>query len=763
MRNKRVILFITFLIILTWISQSFSLSKPTHEAINQYIAQNTVNDFSLNTYLKNNLGFNAGEEEPLIGVDSKGIETEKRVFEWFGYGGIQEDIPPEKAFSLSGAITFLSNNGRANNHFHNPLITDWNNAGLNKTIKLLLDPVNIISFIPFIASGTCNYTLIPFVIECGFTGQSSVLWSQNPDQDPNQEVGGEWSWQDAREYFYIALTGRDFAGSDMPLLPDETEEEKRERYFADTFRAVGQLMHLVHDASVPEHTRNDIHVRPAYEGVVENIRNTTTQWNDWMNNPISFDKSILDIPSGHPSAQVPISRIIDTDLYTGNNPEVTTTFGSLQYIGIAEYTNANFFSKDTIDASNFPNPQITQDTPIVERMITNTRTGTIYSRRYYSGYISGQDYLLLAVDRLDYYRNQYPLLSVALLKIPVLDDYVYEEYADLLIPRAIGYSAGLLDYFFRGELYVALLVPSVDEVSLTFGNQNDTGSDIDTVAVFIQNNSKIDDVIEPIGEGTLTLTISYTDSTSGSTFYESADTVSVTQIPEKDSGSYFTFLFTLTSPIPTQTAEDITYYFAFRGQLGNEEDAVIGKVIKGPLLYSVSPDEGIEEEVVTLTGNNLPTIDGPFPITSEDVRFHHDLTKPYTVEVINKTDTDITVKVPNTAGLLKPGYGGQRVRNILDTGEKIYSNPVSFFPIAEGEVKNIGQTTVDVTIEAIGPIVGDYNQLPQTINISGLAPSASQPIQLMTGFTYTATANTSDTQDIELLTPDAIDFVFEVE
>ena len=121
------------------------------------------------------------------------------------------------------------------------------------------------------------------------------------------------------------------------------------------------------------------------------------------------------------------------------------------------------------------------------------------------------------------------------------------------------------------------------------------------------------------------------------------------------------------------------------------------------------------------------------------------------------------VKVPNTAGLKKPGYGGLRVRNVFGTGEKIYSNPVSFFPIAEGEVRNTGQTIVNVTIEAVKPIVGDYSPLPQTITINNLSPGVSVPIQLITGFTYKATANTTVTKDIYLLTPNAVDFIFEVQ
>ena len=36
----------------------------------------------------------------------------------------------------------------------------------------------------------------------------------------------------------------------------------------------------------------------------------------------------------------------------------------------------------------------------------------------------------------------------------VLDDRVHADYAKLLLPRAVGYSASLFDYFFRGKLNV---------------------------------------------------------------------------------------------------------------------------------------------------------------------------------------------------------------------------------------------------------------------------------------------------------------------
>ena len=224
MKSSRFIFFIITLVVLSLNSQSFSLEKTTHEAINQHIAQNSVNGFSLNTYLKNNLGFNAGKEEILVGVDAKGISSKKRIFEWFGYGGEQEDVPPENEKSWEGLKILLANKARANNHFHNPLKTNWNEAGLNDELPILGQ----------------------------FTGQSQVLWAQNT----NQHVGGKWSWQDAREYFYIALTGKDFTGNNVTPLPGETEKEKRERYYTNTFRGVGQQMHLVEDASVNYEMKN---------------------------------------------------------------------------------------------------------------------------------------------------------------------------------------------------------------------------------------------------------------------------------------------------------------------------------------------------------------------------------------------------------------------------------------------------------------------------------------------------------------------------
>jgi hypothetical protein len=97
------------------------------------------------------LGFTGGIEEELRIGDEK-----KKVFEWLGYGGIQEDIPPEDWKNIDGLITLLFNKGRANNHFHNPLITDWDSAGLNSTIDLLRKYKNL----HFVSAGFLTLFLI---------------------------------------------------------------------------------------------------------------------------------------------------------------------------------------------------------------------------------------------------------------------------------------------------------------------------------------------------------------------------------------------------------------------------------------------------------------------------------------------------------------------------------------------------------------------------------------------------------------------------
>ena len=76
-----------------------------------------------------------------------------------------------------------------------------------------------------------------------FSGMSAIDWAMQP---LNSQSCGCYSWNDVREYYYRALTSPD--------------KRTREINFAETFRGLGQLMHLVQDMSVPDHVRNSSHI-----------------------------------------------------------------------------------------------------------------------------------------------------------------------------------------------------------------------------------------------------------------------------------------------------------------------------------------------------------------------------------------------------------------------------------------------------------------------------------------------------------------------
>jgi len=95
------ILFSTFIILFSFISLCYSLDPKTHKDLNKYIASNTINGFSLDSYLRDQLGLQNGKNE---------ILDSKYVWQSLRDGGKYEDIPP------GSIIPYL----RSFHHFHNP-------------------------------------------------------------------------------------------------------------------------------------------------------------------------------------------------------------------------------------------------------------------------------------------------------------------------------------------------------------------------------------------------------------------------------------------------------------------------------------------------------------------------------------------------------------------------------------------------------------------------------------------------------------------
>lgn len=184
--------------------------------------------------------------------------------------------------------------------------------------------------------------------------------------------------------------------------------------------------------------------------------------------------------SEHPEAPIPIAGLIDTDQYAFEGP-VPALLGPHAF-GVAEVANANFLSRDTIFGF-FLRPNLTD---VGDAFIQARPDGTF---RRYGPKIARGTQTVEVIHFVAEAALAHRLAAVQATPPPgviwTLDDLVHEDYARQLIPRAIGYSAELLDYFFRGRLDVDL-VPDPFDASV--------------VRLVGSNGSP-----EPLYEGTLTL------------------------------------------------------------------------------------------------------------------------------------------------------------------------------------------------------------------------------------------------------------------
>ena len=320
------------------------------------------------------INFNQGDLNAYL-IDNLGLE-----------GGLQEALPggTPREFMKQGSSR-EDDLPRPLNHFHNPI----SNSGL---------------------------------------ALSAIKWSLRPKGD--QVLGGNYSWNDAREYYFKALTS-----------PTKAE---RDENWGKMFRALGQVMHLLQDSANPSHVRADTHL--LIDGLHDYMarRSVASYLGGGLLSP---DPSMLeqDGPAG-PNGE-PLANLFDRNIFTGGNPGGTLGAD----VGVTEYTNANFFSDDTIPGQNstslaYPNlPELVpaSTVPFGPQYLTLPRLGSPTELKARVAKFTGNQ---------SFSKFRLAGLQLDLLNQLQLDDLVYEAYSLNLIPRAVGYSAAVLDYFFRGEL-----------------------------------------------------------------------------------------------------------------------------------------------------------------------------------------------------------------------------------------------------------------------------------------------------------------------
>jgi hypothetical protein len=515
-------------------------NEVTHRDLSKYAADRSSLGKDKGDYLRN-VGFNLGLDEVLIWRGENWTATR-----WLQAGADFED-KSDWGFPAFGTT-------RSVNHFHNPL-KPWGQAGLDDW----------------------------FILH--YTGESSLLWAQDGVRQENY-IEGDWSWQKVRDYYYFALTA--------------TSDAERQANFAKTFRGLGHQIHLIQDAAQPDHVRNDAHPEDSM-GLSYGIG-----IEKWAKREFQFIKSLASGPffpqvplNTSYGGLVPITELFDADRYNGGNPSASLAQG------ISEYTNANFFSDDTIFAAEvhnvdhrhyFPYPK-KSSTDLDDYLAWNKLPETVMGEdglpetAFWIKKITDGETIEHFLKPLYLSNNIKEIVGVGSLYYRAFyrDERCHEDYAQKLIPRAVGYSAGLLNYFFRGKLEVT---------AVPVFNKN--------MIIYLRAKIKNLTPNETMKDGTFTITYSYRPTgrnpdgsediwartpavVSGTLEYGGDD-----QHPVEDT----VINFLLPTPIPKESYDSAKFTLAFSGTLGNEVGAVIGKVLTlGEVKFNEEWDNG-------LTANN---------------------------------------------------------------------------------------------------------------------------------------------------------------
>jgi hypothetical protein len=417
---------------------SFAWEKEyTHPALSQEAA----NISQVGAFLQNQLGYASGLNTQLHITNTttlfiqdlvdRGMYhniTTRSILAWTREGSKLEDA--------------LIRQARSQHHFYDPI----RNSGLdNRTDYPEWEGLPTI-FSPFDLRGE---SALFWVI----TGTSSTGYPKN-----NQET-----WPATRNKFYNALTSN--------------TASYREQYLAETFIAIGHILHMLEDMGVPAHTRNDFlfgHYRSIYDKVwgnpFENWAETQVEQNDgqcpWSgNSPVAFDK---------------LTKYFDANTYTGDY--LGNGVLPPNAWGLSECTNYQFLSLSTIFVENviidpntgqrtkyyFPHPARNHVEPNLVLIVPNG----------HKLYFNGSNYGVPHIARDSYTRYKASLLGyndAVINRTNTTDDVnVFVDYANITIPRTIDYAAGLLNYFFRGKLEIE---PNcLDCETVTFVIRNDSNN-----------------------------------------------------------------------------------------------------------------------------------------------------------------------------------------------------------------------------------------------------------------------------------------------
>lgn len=300
-----------------------------------------------------------------------------------------------------------------------------------------------------------------------------------------------YSYLDARNAYWWALTRKRSSETGFPdnSVNRELDSEDRMILWATMFRSLGNVVHLLQDAAQPQHTRLDKHsgIDPDQNQAFEGYTNARILGRGDVGSFVRgfFSKDLGDElsipPLGNYNQGAPVIFSTPLRFFTTRSTVGGPETSFLDRAGIADYSNRGFFTGGTLPDSNYPfsnghqSPPEDYEDPANGYTLVGTPCESIYELDSRLQSAICDHYVRKVADSVDssyasfsdelppgFSRPYAPILAEGLFR-----DYegvfgrvswspaVLDTIGNLTIPRAIGYSAGMLNFFFRGEIKVS--------------------------------------------------------------------------------------------------------------------------------------------------------------------------------------------------------------------------------------------------------------------------------------------------------------------
>jgi hypothetical protein len=453
-----------FYLVLCFTSRlSYAHDWPVHQAISASAYQ--ASD-GLQTFISENLETNANA---LLTASQPQIQGGLSVSNWLTMGSKMEDEQYYGSFPIKQVKESFGLTERSVDHFY--------------TVQPQRTPGQMIGLTDWSEPPGIGHAFSTFTT-------NSFKWATDDNVLGPYGIGANvYKWDNARSYGIAALTN--------------ASQFARNTNMASMFYALGHVLHLNQDLTSPDHVRDANHFYTAYFEKYGDANYTKNQqwfalpqnrgWAYWQSQGFS---QLLDF--------------WDRGLYSNSSSfNLKQEAGGYAKLGLAEWSNGNFLGETALynecypsgDIHSFPFPSLFSSTSypvnkdIASYLDSHLRTnflsdggvnpkGSLVPRVYIDKTGDGitfsnhsvLSYLGIAMAS----RSPFPRLAalppaVNQVSVSIHDNNVLQAYHDRLIPKAIEYSAGILDYFFRGTMDISVSVDA--NTNYTFGITNTSSQD----------------------------------------------------------------------------------------------------------------------------------------------------------------------------------------------------------------------------------------------------------------------------------------------